>query len=83
MTRVNDRWILLVSFAVGAVLFVVVLVFSASMIWQCTLTLDQYRKQLENQQQEALQRSEPGEEPSSMYEPSVPPYLLPWLNLKF
>ena len=37
----NDRWILLVSFAVGAVLFVFVLVFSASMIWQCSLLLDQ------------------------------------------
>ena len=70
----NDRWILLVSFAVGAVLFVFVLVFSASMIWQCSLLLDQNRKQIENQQQESLRRSEPGEEPSSMCEPSVPPY---------
>ena len=79
----NDRWILLVSFAVGAVLFVFVLVFSASMIWQCSLQLDQNRKRIENQQQESLRRSEPGEENSAMCEPSALFYLLPDLKMKF
>ena len=80
---VKDKWILFVSFAVLAGLVVFVLVFSASMIWQCSLQLDQNRKRIENQQQESLRRSEPGEENSAMCEPSALFYLLPDLKMKF
>lgn len=80
---VKDKWILFVSFAVLTGLVVFVLVFSASMIWQCSLQLDQNRKRIENQQQESLRRSEQGEENSAMCEPSALFYLLPDLKMKF
>ena len=80
---VKDKWILFVSFAVLAGLFVSVIVFSGWMIWQSSLLGDHIRKQAENQQQEALRRCEPGEETSSRCEPAVPPYLLPGIRMKF